>query len=69
MQTLTRPLATALLCLALAACASDGTPAAYHVPPDCQKFLSPASQETQGPVPAQPVMSPDCMHRIESSAD
>lgn len=69
MQTRTRPLAAALLCLALAACASDGTPSAYRVPPDCEKFLWPSSQESQGTVPARPIMSPDCVHRIESSAD
>lgn len=69
MQTRERPLATALLCLALAACASDGTPSAFRVPPDCENFLWPSSQESQGAVPAQPIMSPDCVHRIESSAD
>ena len=69
MHTRAHPPATALLCLALAACASDGTPSAYRVPPDCKKFLWPSSQASQGAVPAQPIMSPDCVHRIESSAD
>ena len=69
MQHRTRSLAITWLCFALAACASDGTPSAYRVPPDCEKFLWPSSQESQGAVPAQPIMSPDCVHRIESSAD
>jgi hypothetical protein len=58
----------ALLATLVAGCATDGTPAAYHVPPDCMRDVRPSAAETGG-MPSQPVLSGDCMHRIESSGD
>lgn len=68
MESGIRLLAAAILYIALAGCASDGT-SAYHVPHDCDRYLRPSARDSYGTVPSTPAMPVDCVHRIESSSD
>lgn len=68
MESRIRLLAAAILYVALAGCASDGT-SAYHVPHDCERHLRPSAQDSYGAVPSTPAIPVDCVHRIESSSD